>query len=135
MLSHTLPHAIGPVLFALLGIAGLLCGFVAPKGRRALTGIGGAFVLFASAVNLVLVFLYQQVYSGLSGPFGMRTAGMVVDGLHYFDRAVFATGLLLLVFGATRRPPRVRTPRPVHAPAGPYPPGPGAPRPHGTAQR
>lgn len=139
MLSHTLPYVIGPVLLAVLGIAALICGFVAPKGRRALTGIGGGLILFASVLNLVPVLLYQPFDSLLSGAFGGRTAGMVIDGLHYFDRALFATGLLLLVFGATRRPPRVRTPRPAHAPAhapaGPYPPGPGAPRPHGPVQR
>ncbi|OOC55840.1 MULTISPECIES: hypothetical protein [Nocardiopsis] len=135
MLPHTLPHMIGPVLSALLGAAGLACCFAAPRGRRALTGVGGGLVLFASAVRLVLVLLYQPTESLLSGLFGGRTAGMAVDGLDYFAHSLFATGLLLLVLGATRRPPRVRAPRPAHVPAGPYPPGPAAPRPHGPVQR
>ncbi|WP_435108739.1 hypothetical protein [Nocardiopsis synnemataformans] len=117
---------IGPALALLLGSAGLLCGFVAPKGRRALTGVGGGLILFASAVSLVIVVLFLPVESLLGDLFGGRTTFLVIDGLNYFCHALSATGLLLLVFGATRRPPRARTPRPGYAPAGPYPPGPPA---------
>ncbi|WP_241480150.1 hypothetical protein [Nocardiopsis halotolerans] len=126
---------IGPILFALLGAAGLVCGFVAPRGRRALTGIGGGLILFASVLNLVLVALFPRIEAWLDTLFGGRTVGMVIDGLNYAAYPVFATGLLLLVFGATRRPPHARAPRPAHVPAGPYPPGPTAPGPHGPVQR
>lgn len=128
VISSTAPHTVGPLLFLLLGIAAVLCGFVAPKGRRVLTGVGGGLLLLGSVVALALVTLFPAIDSLLSDLFGGRTASMAVDGLDYASRPLLATGVLLLVFGATRR-----SPRPRHAPASAYPPGTAASPPHGPA--
>ncbi|MCY9786226.1 hypothetical protein KIK06_20235 [Nocardiopsis sp. EMB25] len=118
MNSIPLPFLVGPVLTSLTGIGIIVCGLMAPVGRKGLTLTSGALVLVSGATDLILALWSIPIHSFIGPYLGFNAAGLVIDFISYLSFALFGAGIILLVFAATRRHAK-----PAVSPA------PGAPRP------
>jgi hypothetical protein len=124
------PLIIVNVLLVLAGVGGVVCSFVAPVGRKALTGIASALVLAAGVVFLLLWL--SPFYETLSSLTDWRIAGTIMNVVEYGFTLGLSVGLVLLAFAATRRLPQPRPRSTSHQPYGPH--APGTPHQYGPAQ-
>ncbi|WP_157982445.1 hypothetical protein [Nocardiopsis sp. FIRDI 009] len=127
----SLPVLVGPILYLLLGVGAVVCGLLAPVGRKGLTLTGGALLLVSGVMDLITGFAYIEVHMFIGGLVGYDASRTVLDVVFYLAGALFGVGVILLVFAATRRLPQpVVGPAPgvPRPPQGPYQPGPAAQR-------